>query len=331
MNQIITKVLQAGGNPFVLPSLTEQNEILFRYASDEQLQFVPEPFQYIAENYQAWISIRTSLNTRALSRVDPQKSRIRAQAERELLKTVLRRAAAGELRWVLTLFPTNALAQDAEMSLNDYERFVYQACMPDINDPVGYWQRLSARQHRIVDWLKNKHTVHLTSKDTDLQFSIDGRTFENCDGRKNMPDGEVFTGPVEDSVEGHVSFSYPTIYEGREVSGVKLWFQKGKVVKASAEKNEQVLLEMLDTDEGARYLGEFAIGTNEGITHFTREILFDEKISGSFHIALGAGLPETGSKNESSIHWDMICDMRDGSEITVDNKQFYRNGTFVIE
>jgi aminopeptidase len=146
-----------------------------------------------------------------------------------------------------------------------------------------------------------------------------------------MPDGEIFTGPVEDSLDGHVCFSYPAIYRGREVTGVRLWFERGRVVKATADKNEDFLVKILDTDAGSRYVGEFAIGTNEGITRFTREILFDEKIGGSFHLALGAGYPETGSKNESAIHWDMICDLRQGGEIWVDGELLYQNGKFVLD
>ena len=162
-------------------------------------------------------------------------------------------------------------------------------------------------------------------------MSIAGRTFVNCDGKYNMPDGEVFTGPVEDSVQGHVSFTYPVIYGGREVSGVRLGFEDGKAVKATADKNEDFLIQTLDTDQGSRYVGEFAIGTNEGITSFTRSMLFDEKINGSFHMAMGRGYPETGSKNVSAIHWDMLCDMRDGGEIWVDDELLYKDGKFVIE
>jgi aminopeptidase len=247
------------------------------------------------------------------------------------MKTYMRRAAAGELRWVGTLFPTNAYAQDAEMSLSEYEDFVYGACMPDADDPVGYWRRFSAWQEKIVQWLKGKEQVHIVGPETDLRLNIAGRTFINSDGRHNMPSGEVFTGPVEESVEGHVRFSYPAIYQGREVTGVRLWFEGGRVVKASADKNEEFLIQTIDTDEGSHYLGEFAIGTNTGITRFTKQILFDEKIGGSFHIALGAGYLETGSVNESAIHWDMICDLRDGGEIWVDGELLYQNGRFAIE
>ena len=203
--------------------------------------------------------------------------------------------------------------------------------MPDLDDPIGYWQGVSAQQDKIVDWLQGKKRVHVIGKETDLWMSVAGRTFINCDCRNNVPDGEVFTGPVEDSLEGHVYYSYPAIFRGREVTGVRLWFEKGKVVKATAEKNEDYLLAMLDADEGARRVGEFAIGTNDGIQQFTHQILFDEKIGGSFHMALGNGYPETGSVNKSAIHWDMICDLRDGGEIWVDDELLYKNGKFVID
>lgn len=179
--------------------------------------------------------------------------------------------------------------------------------------------------------MSGKKKIRVCSQDTDLTLHIDQRKFINCDGHYNMPDGEIFTGPVENSVEGHISFSYPAIYQGREVTGVRLTFKEGKVIKASAQKNEIFLNKILDADEGSRYVGEFAIGTNEGIHQFTREILFDEKIGGTCHMALGAGYPETGSRNQSSIHWDMICDLRHGGEIWVDDVLIYQNGQFVIQ
>ncbi|UCG55374.1 MAG: aminopeptidase, partial [Dehalococcoidia bacterium] len=269
-------------------------------------------------------------NTKALTNVDPAKTVLHSSARRDLMKTALEREAKGELRWVVALYPTNAPAQDAEMSLSEYEDFVYGACMPDIDDPITYWRNVSAKQQKIIDWLKGKNSVRIKGPETDLRFSIEGRKFINCDGKNNMPDGEVFTGPIENSMQGNVYFSYPAIYDDREVVGVRLWFEKGRVVKASAEKNEEFLLKTLDTDEGARHVGEFAIGTNEGITKFTRQILFDEKINGSFHLALGAGFPESGSRNESAIHWDMVCDLRQGGEISIDDELLYKDGKFVL-
>ena len=315
----------------MLTSFPDIEEIFFKYASDDQLKHVPKPIETIYDTYDVRISVLAESNTRALSNVDPAKTVLQQQARTSLMRTFMKRSAAGELRWVVAPFPTHALAQDADMGLVEYEDFVYQACLPDLNDPIGYWQRFSERQQSIVNWLKGKKNIHVKGPETDLRLSVDGRVFMNCDGHFNLPDGEIYTGPVEDSLEGHVCFSYPAIYNGREVDGVRLWFEKGKVVKAAAAKNEVFLNRTLDTDEGARRVGEFAIGTNKGITRFTREILFDEKIGGSFHMALGAGYPETGSKNESAIHWDMICDLRRGGEIVVDNETIYRNGDFVLK
>jgi aminopeptidase len=331
LKAVYVKVLQAGGHPLMVPSLAGIDELLYQYASDEQLRHIPEPMKLITETYEVRIAIRADTNTKALSNVDPSKMVLRNRAQTELMKTFMQRSASGALRWVGTLFPTNAYAQDAEMSLSDYEDFVYGACMPNLDDPVGYWQEFSAWQQKIIDWLEGKEHVHVIGPDTDLELSIAGRTFINSDGKHNMPSGEVFTGPVEESVEGHVTFSYPAIEQGRQVTGVQLWLEEGKVTRASAEKNEEFLLKTLDTDAGSRYLGEFAIGTNEGITRFTGQILFDEKINGSFHVALGAGYPETGSQNESAIHWDMICDLREGGQIWVDGELLYENGKFVID
>jgi len=328
---VYTRVLQAGGHPTLMAALPGMQELFFRHASDEQLKYVAEPLKLIMSTYDVRISLIGETNTRALTGVDPARMVLHSQARTELMETFMRRSAAGELRWTLTMFPTNACAQDAEMSLSEYEDFVYGACLPDPDRPIEYWQGFAAWQQRVVDWLKGKERVRVIGPETDLRLSIAGRVFENCDGRKNMPDGEVFTGPVEDTVEGHVHFSYPAIHGGREVTGVRLWFEGGRVVKATAEKNEDLLLKTVDTDEGARRVGEFAIGTNEGITRFTRQILFDEKINSSFHMALGAGYPETGSQNRSAIHWDLICDLRDGGEIWVDDELLYKNGKFVID
>ncbi len=331
LKAVYAQVLQAGGHPLMIPSLPGVDELLYRYGSDEQLQHIPEPLKLITETFDASISIMSDVNTKGMSGVDPAKMVMRSQAQRDLFKTYMERSAKGELRWVVALFPTNAYAQDAKMSLSDYEDFVYGACMPNLDDPVGYWQNFSVWQQKIVDWFEGKDQVRVIGLDTDLRLSVAGRTFINADGKKNMPSGEVFTGPVEDSAHGHVYFSYPAITKGREVEGVRLWFENGQVVKATAEKNQDFLIQMLDTDKGSRFLGEFAIGANQGINRFTGSILFDEKIGGSFHIAVGAGYPETGSKNQSAIHWDMICDLRQGGEIWVDDELLYQNGEFVIE
>ncbi len=330
VNALYREVLKAGGFPYYYAIVPEFEQLLYRHGSDAQIQYIPPAIMHAMETFDARIRIICDENTKALSSFDPAKIVLRRKAEAPILKTLMERTAAGSLRWVVALHPTHGQAQDADMSTSEFEDFVYHACMPDENDPIGYWKRISREQQRIVEWLKGKKRVHLTAPGTDLRLSIEGRTFENCDGRMNIPDGEVFTGPVEDSVEGMVSFSYPAIYFTREVQGVRLWFEKGKVVKAQADKGEDYLIKTLDIDDGARYVGEFAIGTNEGITRFTREILFDEKIGGSFHMAMGAGYPETGSKNDSAIHWDMICDLRQGGRIEVDDQLLYKDGKFVI-
>jgi aminopeptidase len=330
LREIYKQVLLAGGLPFLHYSPEGFEETFFTYASDEQLTYVDEYSKIVANTYDVRLHVAGTNNTKALSSIDPAKMVKRSASRRPLLETILERSARGEMRWVTTLFPTNAFAQDAEMSLEEYEDFVYGACLPDLDDPVGYWERFSKRQDEIIKWLRGKENVHVTAPGTDLTLSVKDRPFINCDGRLNMPDGEIFTGPVEDSINGTVYFSYPSVYDGREVSGIRLTFKDGKCVDATAEKNEAFLIQKLDTDEGSRYVGEFAIGTNESITKFTREILFDEKINGSFHMALGTGYPESGSTNRSAVHWDMVCDLTHGGEITVDGTTFYKNGKFQI-
>jgi len=330
LKAIYLEVIRAGGYPTLLPSVPGIQEILFTHGNDDQIQHIPPPMRLVFETYDASISLMSSVNTKAMSSIPPEKTALASQAQSELFGTIMKRSADGDFRWVGALFPTQAYAQDAEMSLSEYEDFVYGACLPDFDDPVGYWKGVEAKQQTIVDWLDPKNTIRVEAPGVDLRMSIEGRTFVNCCGERNMPDGEVFTGPVEDSVEGHVRFSYPTTYRGRKLEGVELWFEKGKVVKATADKGEDFLLKTIDTDERSRYVGEFAIGTNKGVTRATGNTLFDEKINGSFHMALGRGMPETGSVNQSAIHWDMVCDLMDGGKIWADNELFYESGEFKI-
>ncbi len=331
LNALYTEIVEAGGYPFLALKFPETDELFLKNASDKQLAHPSDVEQYVVENFDALIMVRGETNTKALNSIEPRKLMLSRQAEAPLMQKMMMRAAAGNIKWVSALFPTSAYAQDAHMSLREYEDFVYHACMPDMNDPVGYWRGVENQQARIIDWLKGKQQVHLVGKDTDLTLSIEGRCFANACCKNNVPDGEIYTGPVEDSVNGHVSFSYPAIYNGHEMAGVRLWFENGRVVKAEADKNEQFLLETLETDAGARSLGEFAIGTNYGIDRFSGQILFDEKIGGSFHLALGNSYPETGGKNKSTIHWDMICDLRSGGSIEVDGELLYKNGKFKLE
>lgn len=330
ITETFREVVRACGNPFVIWQEETLNEILLKEGNDEQLRHVPVALSNMIETYECMISIAGASNTRVQSGIDPARQRIAQSATRDLFGTMLSRSAAGELRWVTTLFPTNAYAQEADMSLADFEDFVYGACRIDADDPVAEWQKVNGAQARLVNWLKGKKQVQVKGPNVDLQLSIDGRTFVNANGRNNMPDGEIFTGPVENSVNGWVRFTYPAIHAGREVEGIELWFEQGKVVKATARKNQEFLLSMLDTDAGARYLGEFAIGTNYGIGRFSKSILFDEKIGGTIHMAVGGGYPETGSQNKSAVHWDMICDMRQGGQIWVDGELFYESGQFLL-
>ena len=205
-----------------------------------------------------------------------------------------------------------------------------RACKLYQPDPVVAWQKQHAEQARLIAWLDGKSEIRLRDRDTDLRLSVAGRSWVNAGGDRNFPDGEIFTGPVEDSVEGHVRFSFPVVTQGREIHDIRLRFEAGVVVDASAARNEQFLVDTLDTDPGARRLGEFAFGTNFDIRRFSKNILFDEKIGGTVHMAVGAGYPETGSVNESAVHWDMICDLRDGGEIDVDGQPFMRGGRFVV-
>ncbi len=327
---LYASLLKAGAYPTVLPVLPGLDEVFFRHASDAQLQHIAPPLRLVMETYDGLISLMGSSNTKALSNVPPEKLALNQRASGEITKIFMKRHSEGSLRWVGTLFPTAAAAQDAEMGLDEFEDFVYGACLPDLGDPIGYWKRFSAWQQSLVEWLRGKKEVHVVGPDTDLRLSIEGRPFINCDGKANMPDGEVFTSPVEGSVEGHVRYTYPAVYRGREVENVRLRLEKGRVVEAKADKGEEFLLRTLDVDEGARVPGEFAIGTNRGVTRFMRQTLFDEKIAGTFHMALGASIPVSGGTNHSAVHWDMVCDLRQGGEIRVDGELLHKDGKFVV-
>jgi aminopeptidase len=325
------RVVAAGGNPVVRVNLPGLQEFMLTHGNDQQLTRLTPLDRLIPEDADASLSIMSDNNTKALSGVDPQRQQLSQAARAGLFRTYMERAARGELRWCVTLFPTPAYAQDAEMSLSAYEDFVFGACQVEVDDPVTHWRQVSREQARLIDWLAGKREVHITGPDTDLRLSIAGRTFINADGQRNFPDGEIFTGPVEDSVEGTIRFSFPLIIQGREVEDVRLWFEGGKVTRLTAGKHQDFLERMLEVDEGARRLGEFAFGTNDGIDRFTRNILFDEKIGGTIHLALGAGYPDTGSQNQSAIHFDMICDLRQGGTVTVDGETFMRDGHYVVE
>jgi aminopeptidase len=319
------EAIKAGANVFLEQPLDEASELFYKFASDAQLDYVSPVRKLIYETFDAHLAIEAMPNRRLLSGIDPQRMARRNKANSELMKNFLERASRGELHWCLTVFPNNANAQDADMSLRDYTEFVFAAGMLNEDDPVIFWKNLGDQQTKLCNWLKGRETVVLKGSNVELSLSIKDRIFISCDGKENFPDGEIFTGPVEDSAKGWIRFKYPAIYMGQEITNIELWFEDGRVVKEKATKNQDLLNSSLNTDEGARYLGELGIGTNYGITKFTKEMLFDEKIGGTIHLAAGAGYPETGSKNDSAIHWDMLCDMAD-SEVTVDGDIFYKNG-----
>jgi aminopeptidase len=330
MEEVYRQVLRAGGHPNTQIGTTAMTEIFYKEASEDQLKWI-SPFNELAfTKADVLISLMGTANTRSLTHVDPARIGMAQGARRDLFQTFMKRSAENKVRWVGSMFPNNAHAQEAEMSLSEYEDFVYSATFADKDDPVAEWRKFNQRQQVVVDWLKGKK--HLTAKgpNLDLSMSIEGRLFVNSDGKKNMPDGEVFTGPVEDSVNGWIEFSYPAIHLGREVEDVRLVFEDGKVVEASASKNEETLLSQLEIDAGARYVGEFAIGTNYGIQTFTKNMLFDEKMGGTVHLALGASIQETLGRNESAIHWDMLCDVKHDSEIRADGELLYKDGEFQI-
>jgi aminopeptidase len=330
VREIYRSALRAGALPEPFISLPGLAEILFKEGSDEQLSYVPETQRLLFSEYETMISFWATTNTKELNNVDPARVAMSQKASQDLLNTYMQRSMDGTFRWCAALFPTEASAQDAEMSLSEFEDFVYRACFLDDEDPVARWKELSAQQEQQVQWLKGKHTVHLRGQDTDLTLSIAGRPFINCDGHLNFPDGEFFTGPIEDSANGFIRYSFPCSFNGVSVEDVRLRFENGVVVEASAARGQDYLDKMLSVDEGARRLGEFAFGNNRNVDRCIRHTLFDEKMAGTVHLALGKSIPQSLGVNESAIHWDMVCDLRQGSEIRVDDELFCKDGKFVF-
>jgi len=326
------RVLLAGGHPFVQISSDAMEEAFYRVAGTDQLKYVSPISQLAVEKMDVSLGIWADENTKSMSNVDPQKQAMASQARRDLTKRMLERAAKGELRWTGTQYPTQGSAQDAEMSLHEYENFVFHAGLLHLADPVAAWKKISERQQRLADYLNGAKEVHVIGEGTDLRLGVQGRLWMNCDGHENFPDGEVFTGPIEDAVDGVIRYSFPAVHHGREVHDIELVFKAGKVVDARASKGLDFLTAMLDQDPGARTLGEFAIGTNFGIQQYTKNTLFDEKIGGTCHAAIGAAYPETGATNESGLHWDMVCDLRaPGRRIEIDGQTILEAGKFVRE
>ncbi len=327
---VYAEALQAGAHVVIQNSMPGAEEIFYKYASAEQLDYASPLQRLTTETFDAILYLEAEHNTRALSGVAPERIARARKARSETNKILLERSARQELRWCYTIYPTQAFAQEADMSLRDYTDFVYKAGFLDEPDPIRAWQQEGQQQRRLIAWLNGKERVTLKGANIDLTLSIKGRRFIESEGKYNFPDGEIFTSPVEDSINGWVRFRYPAIYDGQEVTDIELWFKQGRVIKEKASKGQSLLTALLNTDEGARYLGEWGLGTNYHIQRFTKHMLFDEKLGGTIHLAVGACYPETGGKNESALHWDMLCDMAE-SEISIDSEVFYRNGKPAIK
>ncbi len=329
IREVYREAIRAGAHVDMLLALDGLDEIFFREASDEQLTHVSDFTRIRSEQYEADLYIDAEENTKTLSGIDPKRLSRWSKAHESLFKRRMERFASGEYHWCVTLFPTNAQAQEAGMSLSDYEEFVYAAMLLNLDDPVEGWRKVAAEQQRIVDFLDRHDEIHIVTPSTDLTYRAGGRKWINCFGDANLPDGEVFTGPIENSVNGKLHFTYPTNRGGIEVEDIRLTFKDGKVVEATASRGQEALIAALETDEGARYLGEVAFGLNYSITRFSHNTLFDEKIGGTMHVALGKSFPETGAKNQSAVHWDIVTDLHEG-KVYADGQLCYEAGRFTI-
>lgn len=327
------EILRAGAHPLVRLAPEECAELMARHGKPHQLGYTSpydlEEYRTIDADISAW----AHRNTRAMSNADPKKQAAMSKARGPILDVAIKRIGIkgkSKLRWCGTQFPCHSSAQDAEMSLTEYADFVFNAGLLHLSNPVAAWKKISTTQKRLCDFLnKTREIRYFVPNGTDIRFGVTGRRWINCDGKNNFPDGEVFTGPIESATEGEIRFNFPAVYMCREVNDVWLKFRGGKVVDADASKGRDFLYQMLDQDKGARILGELAIGTNYAIKKFTRNTLFDEKIGGTVHMALGASLPPSGGKNKSALHWDMVCDLRRGGRIEVDGKAISKNGRFL--
>ena len=326
------EIIKAGGHPLLFPEIKGAKELFYKYASEEQLLFLDNVIKVMRKEVDCYIRIWGDYNTHKLSLIDPKIiAKHRGSPElRELMAMFFGRRAKGDLRWVGIPFPCQSFAQEANMDLFSYIEFVKKALFLDKEEPVQEWSKMEKNQENIVEYLNNVDKIQVIGEDTDLTLSVKGRKWLNCSGQANLPDGEIFTGPIENSVNGHIRFTYPGIFSNREIENIFLEFNEGKVVNYSADKGEDQLKEILKIENADR-LGEFAIGTNFGITQFTKHMLFDEKIGGTLHCALGLGFGQTGSKNESAIHWDILKDMKlSGSKIIADGKVIYEEGNLLI-
>ena len=316
-------VLERDAWPLVRPSLPDQEAQFWAAARDVHLDAFPATELTEAQGIDAFLRIDAPENTRALAAVDPARLARALRAREPIREATLAR------RWCGTIWPTPAGAQQAGLSTSDFTAFIARTLFLDRDDPVAAWSALSESQARLISRLSTCSELRIEGEGTDLTVDVSGRTWVNSDGRRNMPSGEVFTGPIETSASGRIHYSIPTSPRGLEVAGISLEFREGVVVSARAERGDDVLQAMLASDDGARRLGEIGIGTNFGVDRAIGSTLVDEKMGGTVHLALGRSYPETGGTNESAVHWDMICDLRQGGRLTADGEPILVDGRFV--
>lgn len=329
VREVYKAALLAGAVPEVSLDFREQDRLLLRHGNDEQLSYVSGGFAEAMQEFQAYILIRAPFNLRETGDIDPARLNLRQQALAPASKAYFERTATRALKRTLCQYPTEAAAAEAGMTIAEYEQFVFDACRLYEPDPKASWIALRDEQQRIVDHLNGCRAVRYTGPGTDISFSTEGRTWINSHGTTNMPSGEVYTSPVETSVEGHVYFNYPLIFRGTEIEGIRLRVQGGEIVSWEADRGGEAL-DALFAIPGARRFGEAAIGTNWRIRRFTKNILFDEKIGGTIHMAVGQSYLQAGGRNESAVHLDMITDMTRDAAIHADGALIYENGVFLI-
>ena len=323
--------LSRGAHAYAAAELEGMRELLVAEGSFEQIDFVSPIELREADTIDAAVTIWAHGNTRSFTRLDPERHQRQINAERKLAVRRRDRIATGELRWCGTASPANGDAQDAGMSLADYEDFVFRACHVLDDDPVAHWRRASEDLKLRAADLSRVRELRIVGEDTDLTIGVGGRTWRAAYGLQNMPDGEVYTSPIETAVDGTIRFGFPAVFEGREIDDLRLRFEDGRVATAEAAGGLGYLDALLEMDEGARTIGEVAFGLNYEIDRFTRNILFDEKIGGTMHIALGMGFADLGGLNRSSLHLDLICDLRQEGEVYADGELIWRAGRFVGE
>ncbi|KNZ41049.1 aminopeptidase [Acetobacterium bakii] len=329
IKECFREILKAGAHPSILLIPEGISEIMLKEGSDDQLSFNSPVMMEAYSKADKILTILGDHNLKSLTGIPSERITLQRRAGAPVTKIFHDRVAQEQMDWTLCLYPTHSGAQEAGMSLDDYENFVFSGCLLDTPDPVASWKKIHDDQQSMVDYLNKRTDYQIIANDTNLTLSTESRTWINSDGHHNFPSGEVFTAPVKESVNGTIRFSFPGIYSGQEIEDIQLTFENGRVTKATAKRGEDLLRALIETDEGSHFAGEFAIGTNYGIKKFTKNMLFDEKIGGTIHLALGSSYPQCGPVNDSLLHWDMLCDMKNGGEIYADGELFYKDGHFL--